>query len=133
MGKYEVDPSYYSPTAIEHYCIRPEKRLIWAVIERAVLDILAGALSTSRLNKREAEAWILSVKTSTFSFKWCCEALDLSAPKIRRGVFWLKEELAKQPKKGKPIFDTKKIKLLQGMPIDIVKKLLNEKKIIINE
>lgn len=57
----------------------PERRLILAVLERAILDYVGN--DTKEVS--EAEQWF-SDKESTFefSFGWVCQQLDLDAPRI---------------------------------------------------
>lgn len=132
MGRFEIDQSYIASSNDKTY-IQSEQRLIWAVIERAVLDILSEALSTSKANKREAEGWLTSVSLGVFSFRWCCEVLDLSASRIRQGVFWLQSELNKTKGKQKRRFSVKRMKNFDGLPMDILTTLLKERRFIINE
>lgn len=68
-----------------------EKRLAWAVLERAILDAIGQwkilAIDTILVQK-QAWAWINSeVKQSEpFSCGWCCEVLDLPICKIRKFI-----------------------------------------------
>jgi hypothetical protein len=60
----------------------PERRLLLAILERAVLDFVGN---DSR-EIEEAEAWLFgdldSPTNEQFSFPWVCEQLDLDMYKI---------------------------------------------------
>jgi hypothetical protein len=60
----------------------PEKRLLSAVLQRAITDFLTGEgeLQTS------AKEWIFSADdtSETFGFTYICEALDLHADELRK-------------------------------------------------
>jgi len=76
------DDTYDEPNATGS----PERRLILAVLERAMLD-LAG---NNRKDSEEAEAWIFNPPTETpypeFSFPWVCEQLDLDQTEISKQI-----------------------------------------------
>lgn len=83
------DETYEEP----NFTGSPERRLILAVLERAMLD-LAG---NNRKEVEEAEAWIFDAPLETpypeFSFPWVCEQLDLDQETIS-------EQIKAMPKRG---------------------------------
>ena len=62
----------------------PEKRLLAAVLQRAITDFLGGDGDV----EEGARAWIMgeSVKESPLTFSFICEALDLDATGLRKAV-----------------------------------------------
>lgn len=63
----------------------PEKRLLAAVLQRAVTDYLTGDAEM----REEAEAWLLGNDEDEcpLTFSFICEALDLDADGLRRAIF----------------------------------------------
>lgn len=64
----------------------PEKRLLLAVLIRAMSDIEGKTcLSYSErfTTPREAKRWILSDDDSPFSFKWVCGGLGINSTLVR--------------------------------------------------
>ncbi|RME61128.1 MAG: hypothetical protein D6780_02230 [Candidatus Dadabacteria bacterium] len=62
----------------------PEKKLLAAVLQRAITDYLAGEGDL----KVSAEKWLMSDDESDFilSFKFICEALDINMFNLRRAL-----------------------------------------------
>lgn len=62
----------------------PEKRLLAAVLQRAITDFLTGD-GEIQLSAKE---WLFSSDdtTETFAFTYICEALDFHAPELRRAI-----------------------------------------------
>lgn len=60
----------------------PERRLLLAILERAILDYVGN----DERELEQAEQWIFSPERTTsgshFSFEWVCEQLDLDPSKI---------------------------------------------------
>jgi hypothetical protein len=71
----------------------PERRLLLAILERAILDFVGN----DERELEQAEEWIFSSKKSGkvehFSFEWVCEQLDLDAHKIS-------EKIKAMPRRG---------------------------------
>lgn len=72
------------------------KKLIYAVIERAILDALGADITYSDYRqvgsyvkkKRvfDARDWIASEDLSSWSFEWCCDELGIQPSRVRRAV-----------------------------------------------
>ena len=64
----------------------PEKRLLFAVLSRAIVD--ATDLSVDDLENTEwhhkARRWISSHTHIPMSFEWICEAIDLNPEVLRK-------------------------------------------------
>ncbi len=62
----------------------PEKRLLAAVLQRAVTDYITGDGEI----KEGARVWLMeNVQTDApLSFKFICEALDLDIPSLRKAI-----------------------------------------------
>lgn len=71
----------------------PERRLILAVLERAVLDYVGN----DERETESAEAWLFgdldNQASGEFSFTWICRELDLDVQKIAR-------KISEMPKRG---------------------------------
>ena len=70
-----------------HRWITPEKKLLGAILERAIRDYL----SRDRVRASEARDWIFEQKISAeaateFSFSWICEHLDIRKRELLRSV-----------------------------------------------
>lgn len=86
------------------YGTTPEKKLLCAIVERAICDYLARPEDcTSKPYKqevshlrREAEAYLFSTDLAPWSFRWVCQQLAEDAPllvsKIRSGIMDLREK-----------------------------------------
>lgn len=62
----------------------PEKRLLAAVLQRAVTDYLTGDAEM----REEAESWLMGDDEAEcpLTFSFICEALDLDADGLRRAI-----------------------------------------------
>ncbi len=62
----------------------PEKRLLAAVLQRAVADYVGGELEL----KAEARIWLMTdeVSDAPLTFQFICEALDLDCSSLRRAI-----------------------------------------------
>jgi hypothetical protein len=62
----------------------PEKRLLAAVLQRAITDFVSGDGEI----KDGARAWLLEdvVTDAPLSFDFICEALDLDSPSLRKAI-----------------------------------------------
>ena len=60
----------------------PERRLLLAILERAILDFVGN----DERELEQAEQWLFSsergVRNEHFSFEWVCEQLDLDSKRI---------------------------------------------------
>ena len=65
----------------------PERRLLLAVLERAILDYVGN----DQKEITEAEEWIFGELTSStfeeFSFSWVCQELDLDMHRIAKSIY----------------------------------------------
>lgn len=77
-----LNPDYdtYQPV------LQPERNLLLAILERAVLDAhginLKGHTDLQTI-KITARQWIASTRLFPFSYEWVCEHLDVDATKLR--------------------------------------------------
>jgi len=62
----------------------PEKRLLAAVLQRAITDYITGDVDL----KDSARAWIMEdeINDAPLSFRFICEALDLDGMALRRAI-----------------------------------------------
>jgi len=62
----------------------PEKRLLAAVLQRAITDYITGDMDL----KESARAWIMEdeLTDAPLSFRFICEALDLDGSALRRAI-----------------------------------------------
>ena len=62
----------------------PEKRLLAAVLQRAISDYVGGESEM----KSEARAWLMTdeVTDSPLTFRFICEALDLDTASLRKAI-----------------------------------------------
>jgi hypothetical protein len=87
---YEIE--YNSPFDQPNYTGSPERRLMLAILERAILDYVGN-------DPREIEGasdWLFadeSVSEDEFSFAWVCSELDLDAARVA-------EYIRAMPKRG---------------------------------
>lgn len=95
---FQPDPAItiqYFDTLRRKTVIEPEKRLMLAVLEDAIMSLQKYALGKSRREKllfREAEEWILESGSEwPFSFENICDALGLSPDYIRYGLARLRQ------------------------------------------
>jgi hypothetical protein len=77
-----IDREFYQVIGLPNMTGTPERRLLLAILERAVLDYVGN----DRREVEEAEAWIFgdldSPGNEQFSFPWVCEQLDLDMYRI---------------------------------------------------
>jgi hypothetical protein len=61
-----------------------EKRLLLAMLERAVLDFIGNEESEAK----SAEEWIFSEESSDtpFTFKWLCQELDIDCVRVAQFI-----------------------------------------------
>ena len=68
----------------------PERTLLVAILERAILDacgLVTAASGDSKARiKAEARDWIASEIDTPWSFSWVCDLLGISATPIRRAL-----------------------------------------------
>lgn len=71
----------------------PEKRLLKAILWRAMLDILYHTRPTNAERKIASGAmdWLVSDGDERFSFLWTCEALDIDGEHVRRIAYNLRD------------------------------------------
>ena len=62
----------------------PEKRLLAAVLQRAITDFLTGDGEV----RESARSWLLDDEPTDapLSFRFICEALDLDTPSLRKAI-----------------------------------------------
>jgi len=60
------------------------KRLLWAVMDRAIRDVITQSADVKTLDRRSAQIWISEDLCFPGSFLWACDALGVSASQIRR-------------------------------------------------
>ncbi len=77
-----IDREYYQLVGLPNMTGTPERRLLLAILERAILDYVGN----DAREVEEAEMWLfgdLDVPTNEqFSFPWVCEQLDLDMYRI---------------------------------------------------
>lgn len=77
-----VDREYYQVVGLPNMTGTPERRLLLAILERAILDYVGNDAK----EVEEAEAWLFgdldAPKNEQFSFQWVCEQLDLDMYRI---------------------------------------------------
>ena len=87
--------------------LRPEKRLMLAVLEESVADFQKQVVATTREGRRifrETEAWFASDDRDwPFTFANICDALGLEPEWIRRGLRRWKEIQQARHAAGQPI------------------------------
>lgn len=67
----------------------PEKRLLAAVLQRAITDFLSGEGEL----REGARVWLMDDEPSDapLTFKFICEALDLDMPSLRKAIMFQAE------------------------------------------
>ena len=77
-----VDKDFVNVIGVPNMTGSPERRLLLAILERAILDYVGN----DQREVEEAEEWLFgdteSVPYDRFSFAWICEQLDLDLNKI---------------------------------------------------
>jgi hypothetical protein len=88
-----IDKDYYQVIGLPNMTGSPERRLLLAILERAILDYVGN----DPREIEEADQWLFggvdNETTQQFSFAWVCEQLDLDAPKIA-------EKIRTMPRRG---------------------------------
>lgn len=65
----------------------PERRLLAAVLGRAIIDYVGEIENITQLETREAWAWLFnSERKDTFSFINCCNELDICPYELRKKI-----------------------------------------------
>lgn len=89
----DVDRDYYQVFGLPNMTGTPERRLLLAILERAILDYVGN----DPREIQEAEEWLFSNLDgglrAHFSFPWVCEQLDLDCFKIA-------EKIRAMPRRG---------------------------------
>lgn len=85
------------------FCLEPEKRLMMAVLDDAIVCFQKYLLARDSRGKklfREAEEWILGEDSEwVFSFENICEVLELDPRYVRQGLLgWKEKRLARRVK-----------------------------------
>lgn len=110
--RVELEPEVLLPAqffaGVRHdAALRPEKRLLLAVLEDAVGDFQRDVVATGREAKRrfdEAEAWIASEESTwPCAFVPICNALGLDAGWVRRGLWRWRDEQRARAARGEPV------------------------------
>lgn len=85
-ASFWVDDEYELLTEVREWMDVPEKRLLYAIVERAVRDCLGSRDEDSQ----EATEWLFcdgnTRETIPFSFPWICENLELDQSEFRSRV-----------------------------------------------
>jgi hypothetical protein len=95
-----LDSEYQDLVASREWMDCPEQRLVWAIVERSVRDILGNR----PLEVMAAVSWLFegnSQAAQAFSFAWCCDALEIEAEAFRRKILIARKQIHKSP-----LFDT---------------------------
>lgn len=89
----DIDRDYYQVFGFPNMTGSPERRLLLAILERAILDYVGN----DPREVLEAEEWLFahpeSGRRHHFSFAWICEQLDLDTQKIS-------EKIRTMPRRG---------------------------------
>lgn len=88
----EMNEDAYQLFDIKNETGTPERRLLLAIIERAILDYVGNEAK----EKEEAGFWLFldsSDSEDQFSFEWTCSQLDLQSKAIR-------DKIKKMPMRG---------------------------------
>lgn len=81
--KFEYEPVYN---------VLPEHRLLFAVLQRAILDVCGSVVRASdkkeiiRIRKSARKYIFRSEPDSPMSFEWICDELNLDIESLRRGI-----------------------------------------------
>lgn len=88
-----VDRDFYNIVGLPNPTGSPERRLLLAILERAILDFVGN---DSR-EVTEAEAWLFgeldNPSLAQFSFPWICEQLDLN-------MYHIADKIRAMPRRG---------------------------------
>lgn len=81
-----VDREYYQLVGLPNMTGTPERRLLLAILERAILDYVGNDVREFE----HAEQWLFGDAPRTnldhFSFQWVCEQLDLDPARISKKI-----------------------------------------------
>lgn len=74
-----------SHQSLDETLIQPEKRLLCAIMEKAISDALysTGRVVDSLRWSREALGWIYNITDGPFSFEWVARELEIDPQSIR--------------------------------------------------
>ena len=81
----EIDYEAYRLFDIPNMTGTPDRRLLLAIVERAILDLVGN----DQKEAQSAEAWLFDEDDDTesqFSFAWICQELDLQLYDIRTKI-----------------------------------------------
>lgn len=101
--KYDVDPTYQTNHLPVEVPASAERRLLWAILERAIFDYLGQVPRSDKRMIRDAEYWIFSDLDHDCSYTRICEELDLSPQTMRIGLALLRERRENAEKKMRPL------------------------------
>jgi hypothetical protein len=81
-----IDREYYQLMGLPNMTGTPERRLLLAILERAILDYVGN----DEREFEQAEHWLFSeagrASNDFFSFNWVCEQLDLDPTRIANKI-----------------------------------------------
>lgn len=83
----------------------PSHKLLWAILERSLLDLCCGYPPKSyqdknfytKTLKREALSWFLSPSILPFSFSWICDHLNLDKKAVKKVVYKINKKEPYEP------------------------------------
>lgn len=107
---------FYIPSATK-IIITPEKRLLVAILKRAINDYLGRVNTDNRLTGHEAEdagRWLYELgkdHKTPFSFSWICEYLDIEPNRVLRNVNKLAEEIGGDNEKSRRLTSLESLEL----------------------
>lgn len=74
--------------------VSPERKLLRAMMIRALMDIGISVSIPSAKDKREAADWIQDQSESEFSFNWVCQHLDIDPKRMRISILHFQKRAA---------------------------------------
>ena len=79
-----VDGEYYQVVGLPNMTGSPERRLLLAILERAILDYVGN----DEREVEQAREWLFGLESAAhhFSFSWVCEQLDLDPKRISQKI-----------------------------------------------
>lgn len=93
MNNYALDIEVNSIFDIPNHTGSPERRLLMAIFERALLDYVGN----DKREYEEAKEWLFEgmphERMSQFTFSWICHELDLD-------IFEIRKRIADMPRRG---------------------------------
>lgn len=110
--RLELEPEFIVPAQFfagfrDDASLRPEKRLMLAVLEEAVADYQKFVVATSREGRalfEEVEAWFGSDDREwPFAFASICDSLGLEASWLRRGLALWRDVQRARHARGEPV------------------------------